>query len=129
MIKFLEKSVLLTFHEDHLRKYDGKSGIRDHGLLDSALAQPIATFDRKYFHKDLFQMAGAYGFHLCQNHPFIDGNKRTALVAMYLFLFVNGFQITADKKSLFAVVMGIADGSVDKHQLAEFLATNTRPVM
>jgi len=129
MIKFLEKSALLAFHEDHLHKYGGRTGIRDHGLLDSALAQPIATFDGKYVHTDIFQMAAAYGFHLCQNHPFIDGNKRTALVAMYLFLFVNGYQINADKKSLFAIVMGIADGSVEKQQLADFLSTNTHPVV
>jgi death-on-curing protein len=58
----------------------------------------------------------------------VDGNKRTALVAMYLFLFVNGHQIIADKKGLYAVVMGIADGSVDKQQLADFLASNTREI-
>lgn len=126
MIKFLEKSVLLTFHEDHLRRYGGLSGIRDHGLLDSALAQPVATFDGEYIHKDIFQMAAAYGCHLCRNHPFVDGNKRTALVAMYLFLFVNGHQLIADKKSLYAIVMGVADGSIDKQQLADFLASNTR---
>lgn len=126
MIKFLEKSVLLTFHEDHLRRYGGLSGIRDHGLLDSALAQPVATFDGEYIHKDIFQMAAAYGYYLCRNHPFVDGNKRTALVAMYLFLFVNGYQLIADKKSLYAIVMGVADGSIDKQQLADFLASNTR---
>ena len=126
MIKFLEKSVLLTFHEDHLRRYGGLSGIRDHGLLDSALAQPVATFDGEYIYKDIFQMAAAYGYHLCSNHPFVDGNKRTALVAMYLFLFVNGHQLIADKKSLYAIVMGVADGSIDKQQLADFLASNTR---
>ena len=126
MIKVLEKSVLLTFHEDHLRRYGGLTGIRDHGLLDSALAQPVATFDGEYIHKDIFQMAAAYGYHLCRNHPFVDGNKRTALVAMYLFLFVNGHQLIADQKSLYAIVMGVADGSVDKQHLADFLASNTR---
>jgi death on curing protein len=126
MIKFLEKSVLLTFHEDHLRRYGGLNGIRDHGLLDSALAQPVATFDGEYVHKDIFQKAAAYGYHLCRNHPFVDGNKRTALVAIYLFLYVNGHQLIADKKNLYAIVMGVADGSVDKQQLADFLASNTR---
>jgi death-on-curing protein len=125
MIKFLEKSVLLTFHEDHLRRYGGLNGIRDHGLLDSALAQPVATFDGEYVHKDIFQMAASYGYHLCRNHPFVDGNKRTALVAIYLFLYVNGHQLIADKKSLYAIVMGVADGTVDKQQLADFLASNT----
>jgi death-on-curing protein len=128
MIKFLDKSVVLTFHEDHLRRYGGLTGIRDEGLLDSALAQPIATFDGEYIHKDIFKMAAAYGYHLCRNHPFVDGNKRTGLVAMYLFLYVNGHQIIADKKSLYAIVMGIADGSVDKQQLADYLASNTRGI-
>lgn len=128
MIKFLEKSVLLTFHEDHLRSYGGLTGIRDHGLLDSALAQPVATFDGEYIHKDIFQMAAAYGYHICRNHPFVDGNKRTALVAMYLFLYVNGHQLIADKKSMYAIVMEVADGSIEKQQLADFLASNTQAI-
>jgi len=71
-------------------------------------------------------MAAAYGFHLCQNHPFYDGNKRTALIAMYTFLYVNGYQIVADKKSLFAVMMDLADGKVSKDALRDFLKKNAK---
>jgi death on curing protein len=126
MIRFLEKSTLLVFHEDHLRLYGGKKGIRDHGLLDSALAQAQASFDGDTVHPNLFHMAAAYGYHLCQNHPFIDGNKRTALVAMYLFLHVNGYQIKADNKSLFAIMIGVASGVVGKQELADYLAEHAR---
>jgi death on curing protein len=121
MIKFLDKETILIFHQDQLELYGGKKGIRDKHLLESALAQPVASFGGEYVHKDLFQMAAAYGYHLCQNHPFYDGNKRTALIAMYTFLYVNGFQINADKKSLFAIMMDLANGKVSKEELSDYL--------
>lgn len=127
MIKFLDKKNLLTFHENQLKTYGGISGIRDEGLLDSALEQPEASFGGVYMHSDIFHMAAAYGYHICQNHPFLDGNKRTALIAMYMFLFVNGYQIALDKKSLYALVMGVANGEIDKDQLADFLRKGTKP--
>src|SRR6056297_301421 len=121
MIKFLKKEITLAFHQDQLDLYGGKPGVRDEKLLESALAQPQASFEGEYVHEDLYQMAAAYGFHLCQNHPFYDGNKRTALIAMYTFLYVNGYQIKADKKSLFAIIMDLASGKVKKDELAEYL--------
>lgn len=126
MIKFLKKEIILVFHQDQLDLYGGKPGIRDEKLLESALAQPQASFEGKYVHKDLFRMAAAYGFHLCQNHPFYDGNKRTALIAMYTFLYVNGYQIKADKKSLFAIMMDLANGKVKKEELAEYLKKHSK---
>ncbi|WP_234567858.1 type II toxin-antitoxin system death-on-curing family toxin [Rhodohalobacter sp. 614A] len=121
MIKFLNKETLLTFHEDQVRMYGGKQGIRDEGLLESALAQPEASFGGEYVHKTIYEMAAAYGFHICQNHPFFDGNKRTALIAMYTFLFVNGYRLQADKKSLYAIVIDLASGNVEKKELAAYL--------
>lgn len=126
MIKFLNKEIILTFHKDHLERYKGKPGIRSEELLESAFAQPQASFGGEYVHKDLFHMAAAYGFHLCQNHPFYDGNKRTALIAMYTFLFVNGYQIKADKKSLFAIMMDLASGKVNKEELAGYLKKHSK---
>jgi len=126
MTKFLNKEIILNFHQDQLERYGGKSGVRDEGLLDSALAQPQASFGGDYVHKNLFQMASAYGFHLCQNHPFYDGNKRTALIAMYTFLYINGYQIKADKKSLFAIMMDLASGKVKKEELAGYLKKHSR---
>jgi death-on-curing protein len=126
MIRFLEKSTVLIFHADHLTRYGGAEGLRDEALLDSALAQPRATFDGLYVHRDIFYMAAAYGYHLCQNHAFYDGNKRTALIAMYTFLYVNGYQIVADKKSLFAIVMDMAAGKVNKDELAAYLEIHSK---
>lgn len=123
MIKFLNRDIILIFHRDQISRYGGKSGVRDIGLLESALAQVEASFDGEYVHKNLFLMAAAYGFHICQNHPFYDGNKRTALIAIYTFLYVNGYEIKADKKSLFAIIMDLANGKVMKEELADFLKT------
>lgn len=126
MIRFLTKEILIHYHRDQVRRYGGSDGIRDEGLLDSALAQPQATFGGTYIHKDLFHMAAAYGYHLCQNHPFVDGNKRMALIAMYLFLFANGYEIVADKKSLYAIVIDLASGKVQKEEIAEYLKNHSR---
>jgi len=121
VINFLDKETILAFHEDQVEIYGGTQGVRDMGLLDSALAQPQASFGGNYVHIDVFEMAAAYGFHICQNHPFYDGNKRTALIAMYTFLYVNGYRLQADRKSLFAIVLDLAEGKVEKPALAAYL--------
>ncbi len=125
MIKFLKKDTILIFHQDQLSRYGGKIGVRDEKLLESALAQPEMSIEGKYIHEDLFHMAAAYGYHLCQNHPFYDGNKRTALIAMYIFLYGNGYQLNADKKGLFAIMMDLAKGSVSKDELRDYLKKNS----
>ena len=125
MIKFLSKEILLAFHEDQITTHGGSQGIRDEGLLESALAQPKASFDGKYVHETIFEMTAAYGFHICKNHPFVDGNKRMALVAIYTFLYVNGYRLKADKKSLYAVVMDLARGKIEKEELTMFVEENT----
>ena len=126
MIKFLYKKIILAFHQDQLEKYGGKPGVRDEKLLESALAQSQTSFGGEYAHEDLFQMAAAYSFHLCRNHPFFDGNKRTALIAMYMFLYANGYQMKADKKSLFAIIMDLANGKVKKEELAEYVKKHSK---
>lgn len=121
MIKFLDKKTILAFHQDQVEVYGGSPGIRDEGLLESALSQPQASFGGEYIHENIYEMAAAYGFHICQNHPFYDGNKRTALTAMYTFLYVNGYRLQADKKSLFAIIIDLANGKVEKKELAAYL--------
>lgn len=125
MIRFLSKEVILAFHEDQINEYGGKTGVRDHELLESALAQPEASFGGEYVHTDIFEMAAAYGFHICQNHPFFDGNKRTSLIAMYTFLYVNGYRINSDKKLLYSIVIDLASGKINKKDLADFLRENS----
>lgn len=121
MIKFLKIEMILSFHDDQINQYGGNPGIRDKGLLESALAQPEASFGGEYVHKNIFEMAAAYGFHICKNHLFIDGNKRTALIAMYTFLYVNVWQLKADKKVLYATVVELASGNLTKEELTQFL--------
>lgn len=122
---FLPKDLILLFHEQLIQIYGGSYGVRDENLLDSALQQPKATFDGKYLHDNLLKMAAAYGYHLCNNHPFIDGNKRIALVAMDVFLQRNGFEITACEKDTFKMMMDLASGRLSKDELVIWLKNNT----
>ena len=85
-MKFLSRRFVVAYQARLIDLFGGLHGIRDEDLLDSALAQPEATFEGEYLHGDVWEMAAAYGFHLCSNHPFLDGNKRIAAVAMGTFL-------------------------------------------
>ncbi len=89
---FLTLDEVLALHEDQITRYGGRRGVRDLGLLISALGTPSATFDGRFLHDDLFEMAAAYLYHLARNHPFVDGNKRTAFAAALVFLWINGFR-------------------------------------
>lgn len=122
--KFLTKQIIIYFHEQLISLYGGASGIRDEGLLESALNQPRAMFDGLYLHDSLAKMAAAYGFHICKNHPFIDGNKRVALVAMDTFLQKNGYEILASEKDVYGVMMKLASGNLTKADLTAWLETN-----
>ncbi|AGL02544.1 death-on-curing family protein [Desulfoscipio gibsoniae DSM 7213] len=122
---FLSKKLILLFHEQLIQIYGGSYGVRDEKLLDSALWQPKTTFDGKYLHDNLMKMATAYGYHICNNHPFIDGNKRIALVAMDVFLQRNGCEITAGEKETFQMMMDLASGRLSKDDLAIWLGNNT----
>lgn len=121
MIKFLNKETLLLFHKDQLARYGGADGLRDNGLFESALAQASATFGGDYVHQDIYEMGAAYGYHICKNHPFIDGNKRTALIAMYIFMHINGYEINVPQKVLYALIMDLAAGKLVKDELSSFL--------
>lgn len=125
MIKFIPYEVIIRFHEDQIKLYGGSSGIRDKGLLESALAQPEASFGGVYVHRTIFEKAAAYGYHICKNHPFYDGNKRTALLAMLTFLDVNGWSLKADKKLLYATVVELASGKLEKEELSSFLENHS----
>jgi death-on-curing protein len=112
---------VLSIHADQVASYGGDHGVRDLGLLDSALAQPRATFGGTFLHKDLFEMAAAYLFHIVQNHPFLDGNKRTGVVAALLFLDFNAIEIDAPEGSIYDLTASVATGQAGKQQIAEFL--------
>lgn len=120
-IRFLTKEYVLYFHRQLLSEYGGRPGLRDEGLLESALAQAEMTIDAEHLHRDIFEMAAAYGYHICQNHAFIDGNKRLALAAMDTFLQMNGGELTADEKDTFVTIMRLAAGELNKPQLSQWI--------
>ena len=117
---FLTFNEVLQIHQDQLGRYGGSAGIRDIGLLQSALAQPKATFGGQFLHADLFEMAAAYLFHIVQSHPFIDGNKRVGAVASIVFLNLNDRDIKATNDELEALVLSVAQGKTDRATIVEF---------
>jgi death-on-curing protein len=127
-INFIPKDVILHFHEQLIQLYGGSLGIRNEQLLDSALEQPKTTFNGSYLHDNIFKMAAAYGFHLCKNHPFIDGNKRVALAAMDTFLQNNGYEISASEKETYKIIIELSAENLSKSELTQWLKQNTTSI-
>ena len=123
---FLSLGEVLEIHRDQIERYGGDPGIRDLGLLQSALAMPAAGFGGRYLHSDLFAMAAAYLFHIVQNHPFADGNKRTGAVAALVFLSLNDIEIDADEEEFESMVLSVAQGRSDKAAVTEFFRKYAR---
>ena len=107
-------------HHDQVREHGGLFGLRDDGLLESALARPRHRWSFEP-ETDLPSLAAGYGFGLIKNHPFLDGNKRIGFVAMNMFLLVNGFEIEAPEPEVIAIMLRIASGSLDESGLVEWL--------
>ena len=112
---------MVEIHADQIHRYGGQAGVRDLGLLESALAQPEASFAGAWLHKDHYEMAAAYAYHLCQNHPFIDGNKRAALAAALVFLELNGVSILDPRGRLKNAMFRIASGKMSKADFVKLL--------
>ena len=117
--EFLTLDDVLEMHGQQLERYGGSPGLRDQGLLESALAQPMATFGGEFLHEDLFAMASAYLFHLVMDHPFVDGNKRIGLLAALVFLDINGVAIEQGTEDLYELTSSVAEGRISKDQVAE----------
>ena len=115
---FLTFADVIRIHVDQIERYGGQVGIRDLGLLQSALAMPRASFGQEWLHRDLHEMAAAYAFHLSQNQPFVDGNKRTGLVCALAFLEINDVSIADPEGRLYQAMMDVASGALDKLGLA-----------
>ncbi|MGO9481166.1 MAG: type II toxin-antitoxin system death-on-curing family toxin [Candidatus Kryptoniota bacterium] len=120
-VRFIPEELVLVMHADLLQRYGGQPGLRDRNLLESALAQPRATVSRKFAHKTIFEKAAAYGYHLCKNHPFIDGNKRVAFVLMDTFLQRNGWEIVAHEEDVYSIMVAVSSSRLSKPQLASWL--------
>jgi death on curing protein len=123
--KWLEKRALLLLHEESLAMFGGARGMRDEGLLDSALARPVNQFLYEKV-SSLASLAAAYGFGIGRNHAFVDGNKRAALLAIGLFLTINGKRLRADPIDAIHAIMALAAGALDEAGLAQWISANLR---
>ena len=123
---WLELDIVLDFHAEQLALFGGPDGIRDLGLLESALARPQNKF--AYGETDLAALAASYGFGIARNHPFVDGNKRTALASMIVFLNLNEFALAAPQETATAIVLALAAGEIGEDVLARWITDNIRPL-
>lgn len=125
-IVFLSTAEVLRIHRRVIRDFGGDPGLRDRGLLESAVAMPQAAFAGQWLHEDLPAMAAACLFHLCANHPFVDGNKRVAVTAAELFLLANGHRLVATDDELVDLTFGVASGVIAKREVLAFFARHVR---
>lgn len=123
---FLTLDEVIEIHRDMIERYGGSGGVRDLGLLESAVAMPQAGMGDQYFHTTVFEMAAAYLFHIVQNHPFVDGNKRVGAMAAFVFLKLNGLTVTAGESEFERLVRQVAEGQMKKDQIAEFFEKNSK---
>ncbi len=118
-IIFIEIDQIKRMHREQIEAFGGIHGIRDHGLLESALNMPLFGFSDAYAHKDIFEMAAAYAYHLIKNHPFIDGNKRIGVLAVLVFLILNQAPLDIENDLLFALGIGVASSKLSKEKIAQ----------
>ncbi|EOQ97825.1 death-on-curing family protein [Leptospira wolbachii serovar Codice str. CDC] len=118
---FLSIEDVILIHKNQIELYGGATGIRDHGLLESAINQPMTTFDGISLHPSLFDRAAAYLYYLCKNHPFLDGNKRVALASSLVFLDINGYEILDSNEILYDFVIGVAEGQYKLKEIKKIL--------
>jgi death on curing protein len=120
---FLTLDEVLALHADQIDRYGGDPGLRDLGLLESALATPRAAYGDDFLHGSVPEMAAAYLFHLAGNHPFVDGNKRVGLAAAIAFLGLNGLWLEAEPDELAELVLRVARGEATKAEVGELIRT------
>jgi death on curing protein len=122
--EWLDLAIVLDFHSEQLALFGGADGVRDLGLLESALARPINKF--AYGETDIVALAAAYGFGIARNHAFVDGNKRTALASMIVFLGLNGMDLDAPQEAATAIILSLAAGEITEEALAGWITAHIR---
>lgn len=127
MIVWISRALALAIHDRQLAEHGGASGVRDDALLDSALARPQQLFAYGDPPPDNAALAASLAFGLARNHPFVDGNKRTAAVVCETFLLLNDVELDADDLTLYPVYLGLADGSLGEAQFADWLRVHLKP--
>lgn len=121
---WIDRAVMLAVHDEQLAEHGGAIGLRDEGLFDSALARPLHL--DAYGNPDVAELAAAYGVGLAKNHAFIDGNKRTAFVAVELFLVLNGYELRASDADCVLTMLAIAAGEIDEAAFAAWIRANSK---
>ena len=121
---WIDPDVLLAAHDEQLEEHGGASGIRDRGLFESALARPKNL--AAYGEPDVAELSASYAFGIAKNHAFVDGNKRTAFVALELFLVLNGFELQADDAQCVVVMLSVASGAFSEAELAAWIRRNMK---
>ncbi len=122
---WLDQTVVLAVHDEQLAEHGGGAGVRDSGMFESAMNRPLHL--AAYGQPDVAELAAAYGFGLARNHPFIDGNKRTAFVAVELFLMLNGYDLTASDGDCVLTMLAVAAGEMEETEFAEWVRRNSTP--
>ena len=125
MWTWIDKRLLLLLHDESLAEHGGLAGMRDEGLLDSALVRPRNVL--AHGDPDFAALAAAYGFGLARNHPFVDGNKRAAFLSIGLFLAINGLRLVATQADAALTMLAVAAGEIDEAALGEWIRRNSRP--
>ena len=123
---WIDLEVVLAIHDEQLAEHGGQAGVRDRGLLESALSRPQNQF--AYGEHALPRLAASYAFGISRNHPFLDGNKRTSLVVAELFLVLNGFELTATDAECVTAFLALAAGDLTEEQLTQWIAGHTTTV-
>lgn len=123
---FLNEDDVVELHSLQHDQFGGATGLRDVGLLQSACAQPIASFGGHYLHESLASMAAAYLYHLVSNHPFLDGNKRIGLLTSLVFLELNAAPISSSSDDLYNLTIGVANGQITKEKVIEMFSQMLR---
>ena len=126
-IVFLTLDEVLEMQFDLIEAFGGSYGIRDSGLLEAALGMPESGVSGEYYHKDVFEMAAAYAFHIVSNHPFVDGNKRVALACALTFLEINGHSVIEGSNELYDAILHLISGEMDKSGFARLLESLASP--
>ncbi len=121
---WIERSVILAAHDEQLAEHGGSPGIRDAGLLDSALARPLNR--AAYGKPDAAELAAAYAYGLATNHPFVDGNKRVAFIALELFLALNGHRLVIDDVNCAMCMLAVASGTMKETALADWIRRHSK---
>jgi death on curing protein len=124
---WLPRAAVEAAHADQIRTHGGQLGLRDQGLLDSALSRPRYRWLYEDG-SDIAELAASYGFGLVKNHPFVDGNKRIAFIAANMFLIVNGYEIQAPEPAVVLAMMQAADGSLGEPELAAWIRSVLIPL-